>query len=336
MCVTFKVPTAADGSVVVGRSLEFPAQLPTALAVLPRDYQGFFAGPDGRPGEAGWTARHGAVGMCAFGKPAVLLDGLNTAGLSMHILYMPGFCEFQPYKGDGSDVSELELGAWILGTCADTGEVRAALAGKNIWGTDPGMGFVPPCHFLFHDRDSSIALEFHAGGWQVHDNPPAVATNAPYLDWHLLNLSNYAGLSAANPAPQTVSGMELRPFGQGAGLRGLPGDYSSPSRFVRAAAMTSLARQPADSRAAELCALHVLNSFDIVDGAIREPFGSELVDEVTVWDTIVNLTGQRYAYRTMTDPNVYVADLAATDFTRPPHVVPLSWQGEFLPVALNP
>jgi choloylglycine hydrolase len=335
MCVTFKVPRAADGSVVAGRSLEFPAQMPTALAVLPSDYQGSFITPGGQPGRTGWTASHGVVGMCAFGEPTVMLDGLNTAGLSVHVLYMPGFCEFQPYRGDGSDVAEAELGAWLLGTCADTGEVRQAMRGKNVWGNDPGMGFVPPCHVLFHDKDSSIALEFHAGGWQILDNPPAVATNAPYLEWHLLNLSNYTGLSATDPADAAVAGMRLKPFGQGQGLRGLPGDYSSPSRFVRAVAMTALADQPADGRAAEQCALHLLNSFDIVGGAIREPFGGEgLVDEVTVWDTIVNLTGQRYAYRTMTDPTVYVVDLAATDFSRPARVVPLSWQGDFQPVTV--
>lgn len=334
MCVTFKVPRAADGSVVAGRSLEFPAKMPTALAVLPADYQGSFSGPGGQAGGNGWTARHGVVGMCAFGQPTVMLDGLNTAGLSMHVLYMPGYCEFQPFKNDGSDVPETELGAWILGTCADTGEVRQALRGKNIWGNDPGMGLVPPCHFLFHDRDSSIALEFHPDGWRILDNPPAVATNAPYLDWHLVNLDNYAGLAATDPAAPTVAGMELKPLGQGQGLRGLPGDYSSPSRFVRAVAMTALADQPADGRAAEQSALHMLNSFDIVAGAVKEPLGGGLVDEVTVWDTIVNLTGQRYAYRTMTDPNVYVVDLEATDFTKPARVVPLSWQGDFHPVAV--
>ncbi len=333
MCTNFKVPTAKDGTVEVGRSLEFPTAMPTSLAVLPSDFRGWFAGADGQSRGSGWTATHGVVGMCVFDEPSVLIDGLNTAGLSMHVLYMPGACAYQPYRGDDTDVAETELGAWLLGTCASTADVKAAMEGRNVWGADPGMGFVPPCHLLFHDARSSIALEFHPDGWKISNNPTSVATNSPYLDWHLTNLENYVGLAPTNPAAARVGDMEISPFGQGQGLMGLPGSYTAPARFVRAVALTAMADQPDDARAAEQCALHVLNSFDIVGGSIKEAFGQTgLVDEVTVWDTVVNLTGLRYAYRTMTDPTVYVVDLKSTDFGGPERVVPLSWDGDFMPV----
>ena len=87
---------------------------------------------------------------------------------------------------------------------------------------------------------------------------------------------------------------------------------------------------PADAHEAELTALHILNTLDITPGIIREPApkgGTN--DEVTVWASISNLTGQRYAYRTVTDPTVYVVDLSKVDFTKPARTQEMSWSGAF-------
>jgi choloylglycine hydrolase len=335
MCTNFKVPRAQDGSVVVGRNIEFPSVMQTSLAVLPADFGGSFARPDGTDSGTGWTARHGVVGMCGFGHPSVLMDGMNTAGLSGHVLYMPHYCEYQPYRGDGTDVAETELCAWLLGTCASTEEIGRALEGKNVWGLDPGMGLVPPCHFLFHDEQSSVALEFHPDGWSLLDNPTSVATNAPYLDWHLTNLKNYVGVSPAAPTTPHPDGIDLTPLGLGQGLMGLPGGLTPPARFIRAYALTSMANPPKDAREAEQFALHVLNSFDTVGGFMGRVFGEgHSVHDATVWDTIANLTGRRYAYRTMGDPTVYVVDLDTTDFTGPARRNHLSWDGDFTAITV--
>ncbi len=66
----------------------------------------------------------------------------------------------------------------------------------NVIGVDPGMGMVPPLHFLLHDATASVTIEFHADGVRVLDNPIGVGTNSPYRDWHLTNLRNYVGISA--------------------------------------------------------------------------------------------------------------------------------------------
>ena len=335
MCTNFKVKRAKDGSVVVGRSLEFPTQMPTALAMLPIDFAGS-AQPDGSRAGATWTSTFGVVGMCAFARPQWLLDGVNTAGVSAHLLYMPGgYCAYQSFVGDGSDLSEVDLIAYLLGTCASVDEVREAVAGINVWGIDPGMGFVPPIHCLVHDADTSIAIEFHPSGVTVVDNPTGVGTNAPYLDWHLTNVNNYVGLSAENPAGVSINASRFDALGQGQGLKGLPGDYTAPSRFIRALTMVELSDQPTDGHDAELTALHILNAFDIPPGVIKEalPDGSR-VDEVTVWDTVTNLTQGRYGYRSVDDPTVYAVDLGATDFTVPAHTRELSWGGGFTPIVL--
>ena len=85
MCLNFKVPEARDGTIVVGRSLEFPMGMPTALAVLPADYKG--QASTGETDPLRWDAEYGIVGMGVFGKPEVLLDGMNTEGLTAHHLH---------------------------------------------------------------------------------------------------------------------------------------------------------------------------------------------------------------------------------------------------------
>ena len=111
--------------------------------------------------------------------------------------------------------------------------MKAAVAVTNIIGRDPGMGFEPPIHCLVHDTSGSVAIEFHPQGTRVVDNPVGIATNAPYLEWHLTNLGNYLGVSARNPADEVVGGLTLSAPGQGEGLRGIPSDYTPSARFVR-------------------------------------------------------------------------------------------------------
>ncbi len=335
MCTNFKSKKAKDGSVVIGRSLEFPTSLPTSLAVLPSDYVGTGAASGGTAGKS-WKASHGIVGMCGFGKPGLLLDGMNDAGLSAHLLYMPGgYCSYQPFAGDGSDLAESDLIAYLLGTCSSIAEVKVAMHGVNVWGFDPGMGFAPPIHCLLHDAEHSIAIEFHPEGWVIVDNPTGVGTNAPYLDWHLTNLNNYVGMSNEDPGKATYGGTTIQSFGQGQGLLGLPGELTPTARFIRAAAQVAFSDTPADGRQAEQFTMHILNSFDMVPGIVKESFGAEgMVDEVTVWDTIANLTGKRYAYRTVTDPAWYVVDLATTDFTKAARAQTISFAGDFTPITI--
>jgi len=321
MCTNFKVPIAGDGTVVVGRSLDFPANAAISLCVTPKGLDRRAIAPTRDSPAKTWTTVHGVIGLAMDDVDAALLDGMNTAGLSAHTLYMVGgFFNPAEFQGDGTDVSQVELVSYLLSTCATVDEVRETMAHTNVWGWDAGLPFIPPVHILVHDRQQSIAIEFRPDGTFLVDNPTGVGTNSPYLDWHLTNLHNYVGMSAANPERMVIheatGDLSLRPLGVGWGLHGIPGDFSGPSRFVRALAFTSLATPATNSHEAEMLALHILNTFDVPAGVVKEPGPHHsVVDEVTYADTICNLTALRFAYRALNDPTVYVVDLPDTDFT---------------------
>ena len=315
MCTSLQL-RAEDGTVVVGRTMEFPNAFGTKLTVLPIGYEGTGIGVDDQPGRR-WTAAHGIVGMNAFGEAGMLTDGLNDQGLYAGLLYMPGFCDYA--SPDGADPASLlsivNCVAYVLGTSADVAGVKAAMADVTVWPYVFGpFGFAPPAHLVVHDRTGASAVfEWRDGVLEVFDNPIGVATNWPHLDWHLTNLRNYAGLSTQNPSAVTVGGVQISAMGEGRGMAGLPGDGSSPARFLRATALAASLRPVADGAGLEQAALHVLNNFDIPLGFIRDD-DDPADDDHTLWSSIANLHDLHYVVRTYDNPVPQLVDFATVDF----------------------
>lgn len=61
--------------------------------------------------------------------------------------------------------------------------------------------------------------------------------------------------------------MSLSSFGGGSAMIGLPGDFTPPSRFVRAAFFQSTAPQKPDAESFVFTAFHILGSMEIPIGA---------------------------------------------------------------------
>ena len=74
-----------------------------------------------------------------------------------------------------------------------------------------------------------------ADGLHVYDDPVDTLANQPTFPWHMENLRTYITATSDFPQTATWRGAELKPYGAGAGMRGIPGDCYSPSRFVKAA-----------------------------------------------------------------------------------------------------
>jgi choloylglycine hydrolase len=325
MCTNFKHQPAADGSVAVGRTMEFPDLLPWQLCVVASDFAGRSQSvSDGKA----WTGTYGVTGIGAF-RPEWLVDGTNTAGLSGHLLYMPGHATYAAPRNDGSDIGVLEALAFLLGTCATVDEAKAAMATCNVVDFTPKEVPVPmPLHIVLHDKDRCAVVEFPSGGMTILDNPVQVATNAPYLDWHLTNVSNYLTQTPTVPKPVEIGGTTFAPLGQGAGFAGLPADGSPPSRFVRVLADVHFSRQPKDEHALLLDCVRILHNFDIVGGTIMEDTPGGPMPELTMWSTVCNLTGHQYILNTVDNPLWYSIDLASTDFSTS-RLVALPTNGSF-------
>ncbi|HTU25259.1 MAG TPA: choloylglycine hydrolase family protein [Pirellulales bacterium] len=318
-----------DGSIIFARTLEFAQDMQSNLIVVPRAQQYVGTAPSGKPGVR-WKTKYGFVGTNAFAMP-VTIDGLNEKGLSVGLFYFPGFAKYQEVKPAdvGKALAPWELGAYLLGTCATVGEAvtaaRGVLVGEAV---QKDMGFVPPVHYIATDpAGKSVVLEFIDGQLKTYDNPLGVMSNSPGFDWHLTNLANYVSLSAENTSSVDLAGHEVKALGQGSGMLGLPGDFTPPSRFVRAVAFSKSALPVATAREGVLEAFHILNQFDIPPGSARATDHGREVADYTQWTVAADLTNRRYYFRTYTNSRIRMVDLKAVNLDAK-QIKTISMQGE--------
>jgi choloylglycine hydrolase len=302
--------TAKDGTVVVGRTLEFGQDLLSKIIVVPAGT----AMTGTVPGGTGikYTAKYGFVGANAFGMP-MILDGLNTEGLYAGLFYFPGYADYTPLTAANTSkaMAGYEYGAWVLANFASVAEFKKAFDSVALVPTVVAqMGIAPQAHFRIVDKTgAAVVVEPLHGKLVIYDDPLGVLTNSPTFDWHMTNLVNYANLSPQMAKPVTLDGVTLNSFGQGSGGFGLPGDFTPPSRFVRAVAFEQSA-VPSNTGADVVQQMfHILNNFDIPVGAVRDTVEGHQVDEYTLWTSADDLKNLVFYYRTFNDQTLRSIDL---------------------------
>jgi choloylglycine hydrolase len=143
-----------------------------------------------------------------------------------------------------------------------------------------------------------------------------VITNAPGFEWQLTNLNNYINIQVGTFVPKSLGNQPLKSIGNGSGYLGFPGDFTPPSRFVRAAYLLNTTGQQADGWHTVLHLFHLLNNFD-VPVACDTPSGQEPGDypSATQWTVASDLLNGKIYYRTMYNQNIRLIDMAEIDFT---------------------
>ena len=314
-CTDFQIKTA-DGAFVCGRSMEWGTPLRSKLRFHQRGESVQSQSPSGKPGQK-WTSRYGYVAADAYDVDTAV-DGMNEEGLVFSALWLPGTVYQQvPAGSESSAIDFLQLGSWVLGNFKTVDEAVAAIQRHYIWCSPiKEMGGTPTLHIALHDAKAANAvIEFIDGQQKIYDNPNGVLTNAPTFDWHQTNLRNYIHIDAANPKPVIVAGTVLAPPGQGSGFLGIPGDWTPPSRFVRATAMLAFAKPAPNADAGVTLAAHILNAVDIPKGAIRENSSAEANSDYTQWAIIKNVTAKKLYYRSYNDLSLRVIDLSKIDWS---------------------
>ena len=291
---------AADGAAIRGRTLEFGFPMRSNVLVVPAGREMSGTLPDGGKGLS-YTSRYAFVGANALDLP-VILDGLNDQGLSVGLFYFPGYASYTPATLENAKhaIAPQEFGVWVLANFATVDEVKQGVKDIVVVPTPaPGLGSpagaVAGAHFFIQDRSGkSIVVEPVDGTLKVHDAPLGVMTNAPTYDWHMTNLNNYLSLTVKDIEPAKVGPVTLSAFGSGSGLHGLPGDFTPPSRFIRAAIYSQAAAPNATDGDAVLAAFHILNQFDIPKGSVQNSAMGKPVDEVTEWTSVADLKNLRW------------------------------------------
>jgi len=316
-CTDFQVKTTG-GDFIIGRSMEFAVDLKPHIFIKPRGEKEAGGAPEGGRGLT-WTSKYGYAAVDAFGMSGVAIDGLNEAGLSAEGLWHAEAAYQSVSKRQRNRAVHIaRFGAWVLGSFRNVEEVKEAVKNIRVWADAvTGLNMVPPVHFAVHDADGgNIVIEFIAGEIKVYDNPVGVLTNSPSFDWHIENLRNYVNLKVENAGPLTIGGIVVRPAGQGSGLSGIPGDWTPPSRFVRAAMLTNFSDRPKDAVSGVNLAAHILNAVDIPMGAIKNNEKNGAANDHTQWAVIKDLKNRVLYVRDYTDLALRAIDLKKISFEK--------------------
>lgn len=310
---------ARDNSIVVARTMDWSREeVDNMYVIVPREHVMKSLLPDGTNDGLAFTSRFGFAGF-AVEQPEFIIDGTNEAGLSAALFYFPAYGDYVEYDPEYRDTSlaDFQVVPWILSRFSTIDQVKEAIKDVRIINVDPRMETV---HWrIMEPSGRQVVLEIVNGVPNFYDNEIGVLTNAPGFEWMTTNLNNYVNLKPGTAGPtsmKTPTGeMTLRAFGSGSGLRGLPGDMTPPSRFVRAAFFQSYTLARDTGYQAVLQAFHLLNSFDVPAG-IQFPVGQSPNDmaAATQWTAATDLTHRIIYYHTMYNRTVRAIEMDKIDF----------------------
>ncbi len=304
------------GNTVTARTIEWAASDMNSLyVVVPRGYTSQSMTPDGATGMR-FKTKYGYVGL-AVEQSDFVTEGLNEKGLSAGLFYFPEYGEYEPYSKENASrsMADLQLVSYILGTCATVDEVKEAVSSIKIHPIDPRASTI---HWRFTEESGrQIVLEIIDQKCIFYENELGVLTNSPSLDWHLTNLNNYINLNSGKISERQLGRLDMKAIGGGTGLLGLPGDFTPPSRFIRAAFFQCSAPVKENADDTVIQAFHILNNFDIPVGSQYAPGEQQPeIPSATQYTAASDLIGRKIYWRTMHNSNIRCIDLSAIDFSK--------------------
>jgi choloylglycine hydrolase len=273
-----------------GRNLDLEHSYRTAVTITPRNYPLHFRRL------ADQEQHFAIIGMALVeGNYPLYFDATNEHGLSMAGLNFPGNAVYHPEKNNAYNVTPYELIPWILGQCRNVQEARLLLDKANILNIPFSAEYpLSPLHWILSDSNASVTIESMSDGLHVFANSVGVLTNNPPFDYHMHNLTNYLNVTSQEASNRFSEALDLHPCSRGAGSIGLPGDLSSPSRFIRAV-FTKFNSISKDSESASVSQFfHILDSVAQTQGCAK--VGN--LYEKTLYSSCCNTTKCIYYYTT--------------------------------------
>lgn len=309
MCTSLTLKTR-DEHHLLGRTMDFAIDFNQQVRFIPRDFT-----VSNIIDNSTSKTKYALLGMSALlGNHPVLADGVNEEGLACATLYLPGFADYHKAPIEGkNNIAPYDFVLWSLSNFKTLEEVKDALSNTIIVEAHLSLiGVIPPLHWILSDKSGkSIVVEKTAKGLNIYNNPIGIMTNSPDFEWHLTNLRQYLGVKAMQLPDANWDGLTLSPFSQGSGTFSLPGDFTPPSRFVRAAFLKNNITHKDTEIDGVTALFHILSSCDIPKGAVLKPDGSE---DITMYSSAMCLESGTYYYHDYDNRQITAINLFNEDF----------------------
>ena len=289
-----------------GRNLDLERGYGERVVITPRQF------PFQMRHTAKLESHYAMIGMATVVEDYPLYyEATNEKGLSMAGLNFPGNAVYYDYDNEKENVAPFEFIPWILGQCDSVEQAKTLIRNMNLINVNFSDQLpLSPLHWMISDKKCSIVVESLQNGIEVYENPFEVLTNNPTFDYHRMNMSNYMGLHVGPADRKFREELPLNNYSLGMGAMGLPGDFSSASRFVRGFFVkeNSVAKEEEKSSVNQF--FHILNSVAMPKGCVWTKGGFEY----TRYSSCCNADKGIYYYTTyhqlgFTSVNMHEVDL---------------------------
>lgn len=297
MCTGIRFSDGQD-NLYLARNLDWTSGYGQQVVLTPTGYA------PRSPFAAVGSIEHATIGMGIVEEDTPLyFDCGNDAGLAIAGLNFPGYAAYASGPVEGAvNVAAYEFPLWVASQFASVDEVEAAL--QDVVIVDKPINDKYPSsllHWIIADATRSIVVEYTSEGMHVFDDDVDVLTNQPGFAWHHENLRNYLNTSPEFPEETVLGRAHLAPFGSGSHMRGIPGDYYSPSRFVRAAYVNAHYPTKGNEEENVSRAFHTLQQVAMVDGCAAMGSGEF---EITIYTGLFSSRTSTYYWNTYDDPRI--------------------------------
>lgn len=273
----------------LARTMDFSIPLEGQPIYIPSGYS-FYKKEEGK----GFESIYSFVGAGRLFQEYTFADGINEAGLGIASLYFADDAYYEENKAiEGLSLAPHDVVAFVLGTCQTVEDVKEKIQGINIVPEDHlVINGVLPLHWIVTDKSgSSIVIEPVKEGLKIYDNPVGVMANSPNFPWHLTNLNQYAHLSNTSKQTGVYQEFIAKGNGAGSGALGLPGDYTSISRFVHLAFMNQYTEKVQSTEASIQMISRMLSAVYIPKGVKIKANGAI---DYTQFTSFMDLSGATY------------------------------------------
>lgn len=288
----------SNGNMYFGRNLDWSVGYGQKVIITPRNYHlnSAFLGK--------LPVKYALIGMGIVEEGIPLyFDCGNEAGLAVAGLNFPGYAAFEKEEvGGKTNLAAYEFPLWAAMNFASVDEAERELSNAAIISKPINDRFpVSMLHWIIGDSTRSIVVEYTKNGMEVFRNEADVLANQPGFMWHRENLRNYMNLDSGMPESVEWRNAKMEPFGSGSMMRGIPGDYYSTSRFVRAAYLNTHypVKDTEEENVSRL--FHTLAGVSMIEGAAKMENGEY---EKTIYTGGFSSSTNTYYYNTYDDPTI--------------------------------
>lgn len=248
-----------------GRTLDLEYHYNESVVITPRSYCFDFS-------NGNRLCNHYAIiGMATVVNDYPLYyEATNEKGLSMAGLNFPHNAQYFPVSEDKENVAPFEFIPFVLSQFESVDEATQRIKDINLTDIDFSEEFRnSPLHWIISDREKSITVECTCDGIEIFGNPNGVLTNNPPFEWQMKNLSRYMRKIFSRPDPYVLNEENPGMLSKGLEFFGLPGDFSSPSRFVKTVFVKNNSHCGESENESVTLFFHILGCVSTPSGFIR-------------------------------------------------------------------